>query len=241
MTKTIEDLKVGIIAVTPEGAAMAFKQLAGLSYDKYGKYRSPSLVMSARPLIRHVETLTSQDEWVGLLQDTINELVAAGADILWMPANSSHVAWDKLDMHGKRAVNMVNAAVDHIARDRGKPLLLGTTTSISEKLYLKDKAAITRAVAPNPKDQVRINDIIIKELVLGEISKTSRTYIKRLASRYAKSHGTDSLFFACTELPCFFTGKDFKLPIMDSLTIGARAVLHELNALLKPAKTRQSA
>jgi hypothetical protein len=52
----------------------------------------------SRPLIRHVETLARQDEWIGPLQDTIDEHVTACADIIWMPANSSEVGWHKLDM-----------------------------------------------------------------------------------------------------------------------------------------------
>lgn len=76
-----------------------------------------------------------------------------------------------------------------------------------------------KCARPSASDQQTIHDIIIKELVIGEISSQSRDFILNLTQKHRVADGIDSVFLACTELPCFFTETDFGIPIQDSISV----------------------
>ncbi|MBI1274127.1 MAG: hypothetical protein GC131_08620 [Alphaproteobacteria bacterium] len=206
---------IGSLAVTPEGAALAYRRLTERFYEKYGDYVSPHLLMYAQPLIQHVQNLNNTDAWVALLSDGFKKLVQGGAQIVWMPANTSHLVMDRVDTGKATFINMVDSAVNHLQHTKGKPLVLGTTLSMSDRLYFKDKERLHHCIKPNDQEQEKINTIIIKEMVLGKLSPKSKDYIKRLVANYKANNAVTSVFFACTELPCFFNSQDFGLLVDD--------------------------
>ncbi|MGB9154799.1 MAG: aspartate/glutamate racemase family protein [Alphaproteobacteria bacterium] len=221
----ITDITIGILAVTPEGGAKAYRDLTIKFYEKYGNYVSPHVLMYMQPLIQHVQNFGNEDKWTELIQQGVDKLVGSGAQLLWMPANSSHLVANRINFKGVEFVNMVDVSVASLLASGQRPLVLGTTVSMSEKLYFKDKRMSDHCTKPNAEDQSIVNDIIIKELVPGNISADSRQFIRKLVNKHQVSDGITSVFLACTELPCFFTSDELGLPVQNSIDVSADCII----------------
>lgn len=218
---------VGIIGVTPEAAANAYRDLMMKCYEVRGRYKNPSVLLYTQPLIEHVSAFGNIEKWGLLIQDAVDVLVAGGADVIWMPANSSHLVADRVDFRGREFVNMINVAEKHIASISGKVLMLGTSLSVSESLYLRNRGVVEKVVRPCSEEQDKVHDIIINELILGGVSGESRKYILDLIERYAAQEGVNSIFFACTELPYFFNARELPLPVQDSVRVSLEHLVNE--------------
>ncbi len=218
---------IGILGVTPEGASKAYRDLSIAFYRTFGNYRNPNILLYTQPLERHVTSFGQEAKWIALLQEGIDTLIRSGAELIWMPANSSHLVVGQLDFKGIPFVNMVEASIDALAQTKETPLVLGTKISVSEKLYFKDPARLSHCMRPDEGEQEKINDIIVKELVVGSLSVESSDYLHDLVKRYTDK-GADSLFLACTELPCFLEDGAFGLPEKDSISVSIGEVLKHM-------------
>ena len=182
----ITELTIGIFAVTPEGAAKAYRDLTLRFYQKYGKYVGPHILMDTQPLIYHVQSFGDEERWTALVQGGVDVLIEGGADVIWMPANSSHLVMGNIEFKPAKAINMVDSSVDFLLASPGKPLALGTNLSMSEKLYFKKPEMLERCIRPNEGDRMKVHQIILQELVLGRISNESREFIRRLVKKHAE-------------------------------------------------------
>ena len=237
----IKNSKIGIFAVTPEGASRAFRDLSLACYRTFGDYINPEIILHMQNMEDHVKNFGQKDRWTILVQDGINVLLESGCDIIWMPANSSHLVAGDIDFGGARFVNMVDNATAYLRQDKRKKLLLGTDMSISDKLYLKDKNVCAHCVIPDEAQRQEITNIVIKELILGKISKASRQYILNLVKDYAENEAVEEVFFACTELPCFFTADDFPVTVNDSISVSIVHLMEEIKAYETHTKTLRKA
>ena len=108
-------------------------------------------------------------------------------------------------------------------RPNSSLFILGTKISLSESLYLKNLPA--NCFVPKTDDIEKLNEIIVKEMVLGKLSETSRSFILNMIEENQKAHNIEHLFFACTELPYFFNNRDLPLPTLDSIQLLIKKVL----------------
>lgn len=228
----VSDIKIGILAVTAEGAAKAFRDMTVAFYEAFGAYNNPHILMNMQPLSAHVENFGDKEKWTGLVQAGFDSLRDRGAHIAWMPANSSHLVVNDLFFGDMVFVNMVDASIERMAIMKGRPLVLGTNVSLSDKLYFRDPAALKNFVRPDEDERARINEIILKELILGKMSVQSRSFVKDLVVRYRQNDNIDNLFLACTELPCFFDRNDFAVPVDDSISVGIKAVISHVQSMV---------
>ncbi len=219
----ITDTKIGILAVTAEGAAKTYRDMHIAFYDKFGAYNNPTITMTMHPLIDHVNNFGDKNKWVLLIQKGIDDLIDQNVDLICMPANSSHLVIDEIDFKDVPFINMVEEAVNHLKNTTKNTLILGTKISLSESLYLKNLPA--NCFVPKTDDIEKLNEIIVKEMVLGKLSETSRSFILNMIEENQKAHNIEHLFFACTELPCFFNNRDLPLPTLDSIQLLIKKVL----------------
>lgn len=221
--------KIGILAVTPEGATKAFRDLSIKCYQIFGEYKNPEILLYMQSLDDHVNSFGDQCVWRRLIQEGVDTLCGSGCDLIWMPANSSHLVIDEINFGQTQFVNMVNDALAYLGTRSHKTLLMGTNISISEKLYLSDRYNLEHCVSLEQADQQRINDIIVKELILGRISDNSRGFILDLIKLYKVSHGIEEVFFACTELPCFFNERELGIKVSDSISVSIESLMSHIS------------
>jgi aspartate racemase len=211
--------KIGIFAITPEGGALAFQNLNRAFYNQIGRYQNPEIILYIQPLKNHVESFGHVEQWTELLQKGIDFFKNNHVDLIWMPANSSHLVINHIDFKGIEFVNMVSHSIDFLMKKSDqKILILGTSLSLSDRLYLKNGQP-SHIIVPDDKDKEFIDKIIFNELILGEISRESRAYILEMIQSYKVRDNINSVFFACTELPCFFDKNDVNLSIYNSINV----------------------
>ncbi len=219
-------LKIGILAVTTEGASKAFKDLNNAFYKEYGKYNNPEVLMYMQPLIDHVKSFGDEDVWLELVQSGVDQLVDGGASLIWMPANSSHLVVDQVDFRGTKFVNMVEESSQLLSTEKERTLVLGTSVSMSDRLYFKEADANPNLIRLSHEEQAALDKIILDELILGFISEGSRHFIQRTIQSY-QERGVRKMFFACTELPCFFDKNEFSIATNDSICVSIDKIIKQ--------------
>ena len=81
-----------------------------------------------------------------------------------------------------------------------------------------------KMLVPTKSVRDRINNIIFKELVYGEIREESGKYL-HTQIRILGDRRCDSVVLGCTELPLIISPEGSPLPVLDSTRILSRAAL----------------
>ena len=74
---------------------------------------------------------------------------------------------------------------------------------------------------PDEKDIEIVNNVIFKELCLGNILDKSREEYQRIIS-YMKDRGAEGVILGCTEIGMLISDKDSVLPVYDTTIIHAQ-------------------
>ena len=196
---------------------------------------------SAKCIIESVEfskifKAQSQNDWNALDQQMISaakNLENAQAEVLLICANTMHLCSDAI-------AKEVDLPLIHIAEATGekikeaklkKVLLLGTKFTMERdffKAILKDKYGI-EAIIPNEEDRDVVHDVIIKELVKGEINAGSRGQYVRIIYEGIKN-GAEGVILCCTEIPLLIEPEHASIPTFNTTEIHAeKAVAFALN------------
>ena len=223
--------RIGIVAVTAEGAALCYQTICAEGYALFGPHSHPEVTMHTFSLGDYLPYVRAGD-WEGLgglLLELAGKLQRAGADFLICPANTAHLAIDLVRARSPLpwlhiAEEVTSAAV---SRRLSRLLLLGTEALMEGPVYPTQlsKKGIACEI-PDPVDRRRIDEIILGELILGRFEDSSREYIKRLI-RESGERGCDGVIFGCTEIPLLLPEAESPLPALDSTRLLARAALRE--------------
>ena len=108
--------------------------------------------------------------------------------------------------------------------------LLGTRVVMEGFLYPRQLGhlGIDHAI-PDEHERARLQDVILNELVAGEIRKESRSYVSVVVERLYQ-RGCDAVILACTELPLLITSNESVVPLLDSTRLLAKAALRRASA-----------
>ena len=226
--------KIGIVAVTADGAALCYQTICAEGSALFGPRAHPEVMLhtfSLRDYLRYVDV--GDWEAVGsLLVESARKLQRAGADFLICPANKSHLAIDLIRersplpwLHIAEEVALAAAT-----RKLTRLLLLGTEALMKGPVYpsrLSVKGIVQEI--PSPEDRRRIDAIIFEELTHGRFEERSREYVTKLI-REVGGRGCDGVILGCTELPLLLSEADSPLPALDSTRLLARAALREAAA-----------
>jgi hypothetical protein len=90
---------------------------------------------------------------------------------------------------------------------------------------------------PEKDERVRIDEIILDELVRGRFEERARSFLVAVIAR-GKRRGADGVVLGWTEIPLLISEDDSPLPILDSTRILARAALARRSVNRRPRRTR---
>ena len=79
-------------------------------------------------------------------------------------------------------------------------------------------------LVPGPDDRRVVDDIIYKELVVGEIRPESRTAYSDVIARLV-AQGAQAVILGCTEIMLLVSERDSAVPLFDTTTIHAIAAV----------------
>ena len=175
----------------------------------------------------------------GRLDDLANYLVAglralerAGADFVFMAANTPHIVFNELQGRSKiPLLSIVHATTEH-AKSLGvkRAGLFGTGFTMRASFYPEgfERAGIT-LVRPKAEEQDCIHRKYIDELLKNKFLPESREELVRIALRMKEQDQIEALVLAGTELPLLLRGSaNMELQVLDTTLIHVEAIVKEL-------------
>ena len=79
-------------------------------------------------------------------------------------------------------------------------------------------------VLPEEHERSRLHHIIGTELIRGQYTSPSRSYVREMIESLA-ARGTEAVILGCTELPLLLADEQSVLPLLDSTRLLAKAAL----------------
>lgn len=220
---------IGILACSPEGAALCYQTICRLASEVMGQHSYPEISMHNHPLGDYMDFIY-KDKWNGvkdLMLSSAEKLQKAGADFLICPDNTVHQVFDEVESKSPLPLLHIAREVAMEAKTLGykKSGILGTEYLLTGPVYpdAYEKTGL-ECIIPSLAVRERINKIIFSELVYGKINKESKKYLQTQI-RILKGQDCDSVVLGCTEIPLIVKPRDSRLPVLDSTRILAKAAL----------------
>ena len=218
---------IGIVAGTADGAALCYRTLCHEAEPVHDRQAQPEITLHALPLEAYLASIDAED-WVGvaaLMSRSASILAQAGAELIVCPNNTLHRAFDFVRspvpwLHIATAVGA--EAIRQGFRQVG---LLGTRVVMEGTVYqpILEQSGI-EIVVPHARERIELDRIIRTELIRGTYLPQSRQYVEDVISTMA-SNGADAVILGCTELPLLLPNARYRLPLLDSTRLLAKAAL----------------
>jgi aspartate racemase len=220
---------IGIVACSPEGAALCFRTICQEGEQYLGVYGYPEVSMHAHSFADYMRRIDA-DDWAGvgdLMLSSATNLVRAGADFVICPDNTIHRSLPLIEGRSPLPWLHIADVVANEAVERGYRCvgLLGTRWLVESEVY--PNALTARGVSymrPETAEREEINRIIMCELVKGVFTPGAVGYHQRVIARM-KEQGCDAVVLGCTEIPLIMNDQNSALPTLDSTRLLAREAL----------------
>ncbi|MBL8759004.1 MAG: amino acid racemase [Phycisphaerae bacterium] len=214
---------IGIVAVSPEGTALCYRDIFRRASAIMGDQGHPVVTLHSEPLEHYIQALL-RDDWhtIGeLLRKSAKVLAAAGAEFCITPDNvmqhgvhiaqvGSPIPWltmtdlvaDRIVADGRKSVGVIGT----------KMVMFGSTYQTT--LGLKG----VKVLAPDAHDADAIDAIVFRELIHGEIVEASRKRVLDAIASLA-SRGAEGVVLGCSEAPLLISEANSPLPIYDAVAL----------------------
>jgi aspartate racemase len=220
---------IGIVAVSPEGAALFYRQIARHAAEHLAPKDHPRLSLHNEPLALYIEALNAQDWHTigGLLSKSAVALARCGAQFCLTPDNAiqhgihlaevgSPIPW----------VTMTDLVAQAIVQDgRKKVGLIGTKAVTYGSAYqttLGLKGVVV--LAPEPDEADFMNHVIFDELIFGIINPQSTQRVLAIIQHLA-DRGCEGVILGSSETPLMINADNCGLPIYDSVDLLAQGAV----------------
>jgi aspartate racemase len=218
---------IGILAGTAEGAALCYRTICREAEGIMGRHAHPEITMHTFSLRTYLDLIERKD-WsaiAALLSESSAKLSNGGADFIICPNNTLHLAYHQV-ISSIPWLHLAEVVAEEAAqRGYRRVAVLGTRLLMEGPVYAErlDKAGIEQ-ILPEADDRTRIQDIILTELIRGQVTRQSQIYLYDAISRM-NAGGCEAVILGCTELPLLIGEEDPALPILDSTRLLARAAV----------------
>lgn len=224
-----ENGHIGIAAVSPEGAALCYREIFRHASRECPGRLPPRVTIHNEPLPTYIEFVRA-DDWEGvarLLLRSVDVLKKAGADFVLTPDNAvqhgvmiaeheSPLPW--LTMPDLVAGELIDAGHQTVG-------ILGTR-------YVTQGSAYQTALGlkgiklqvPDEDDAAELDRIVFQELIHGTIKDQSKQAIASIASSF-KERGSGALIVAASELGLILERIDSPLPLFDAAELLAQGAV----------------
>ncbi|MCH5222092.1 MAG: amino acid racemase [Muribaculaceae bacterium] len=226
--------KIGLIGgMGPESTIPYYKGIVHGVQQKVGKPYFPNMTIESVDLFHVVELCRDRkyDELCEYFLDAIDNLVKAGADIVALTANTSHIVFDEvLKKSPVPLISIVEATCREAKRRGYKNLgLIGTIFTMTEDFF---KSAFLRndidIVVPTEVEMAYINSKIYDELEYGITREATVQKFVEIVGRMKADDGIDAIILGCTELPLILSDANSPVPCLDTMQIHIKELIEEM-------------
>ena len=220
---------IGIAAVSPEGAALFYRQVFRQASHSGGSGLPPRVSLHNEPLPLYIEAVQKQD-W-----HAVGELLRKSAEILYRSGAEFCLSPDNAVQHGIHLaesgspipwLTMPGLVARAVETDRRKVVgLIGTrmvTTGSTYQTHLGLRGI--QVLVPEPDEIEETDRIIFQELVYGEIRPKSQVTALRIIDNLARK-GCEAVILGSSEAPLLVGQENCHLPIYDAAEILAKGAV----------------
>ncbi len=220
---------IGIVAVSPEGAALFYRQIFRQAAHLLEPHQHPRVSLHSEPLAMYIDAVRAND-WhaVGdLLRRSAEILARTGADFCLTPDNAVqhgvHLAESGSPIPWITMPDLVARAVENDARKIVG--LLGTKMVTSGSTYQTHLGIRgIQVLTPEPEEAEQMDRIIFQELIYGTINPKSQTRVLEIIGNFA-DRGCQGVILASSEAPLLVTQTNSRLPLYDAADLLAQGAV----------------
>lgn len=199
---------IGIVGVSPEGAALAHRLLYRRAAAMAPDATHPRVTLHNEPLALYIEAVRRED-WHGvgdLLRRSANILADAGAEFCFTPDNAVHHGIHLAESGSKIPwLAMTDLVAERVAADGRKVVgVIGTKIVMTGSTYQTHLGLRgVQALAPLAAEIDELDAIIFGELIYGRIRPESRRRALEIVAGL-QQRGCEALILAASEAPLLF-------------------------------------
>jgi len=227
--------RIGLIGgMSWESTAVYYRLLNQRHAATHGPWTQPPLLLDSIDFAE-LARLQRDGDWdssATMLVGSARRLVAGGAEVIAICANTMHVAAPQVqDAIGQaHLVNLVDVVAETVkARGDSSVALLGTMYTMELGFYSDGlQAHGLEVVLPNDDQRVELQRIVYDELTQGRFIESSRIELEHIAASCIE-RGADVAALCCTEFGLLLSPETSSVALIDS------TVLH-VDALLEAAR-----
>ncbi len=221
--------RVGIVAVSPEGAALCYRQIFRHASRLLSPDEHPVVCLHNLPLAGYVRAVRAGDwETVGgLLRESADVLASCGAEVCFTPDNAvqhgvhlasatSPVPW----------LNMTELVAKALERDRREVVgVIGTSVVTKGSAYQTHLGMQgIKVVAPSDEDVAALDEVIYGELAYGRVTSEAKRSVLGVIEAL-RDRGCDGVILGCSEAPLVVGSDESALPVYDASDILAEGAV----------------
>jgi aspartate racemase len=222
---------IGLIGgMSWESTVVYYQQINRLTAAQNGGLCSAPILLHSFDFA-HIVTLQQQGKW-GMLADNLAGaavgLEQAGAGCLAICTNTMH----KVAAEVQAAVSIplidIRDVTGKAARRQSmrRVGLLGTRYTMEQeffRIYLCQEWGL-EVIVPPPDDLDTVHEVIFGELCQGIVRAESRAQLVTLMEQMA-ARGAEGIILGCTELMLLLCSDDSPVPLLDTTTLHAQALV----------------
>jgi len=221
---------IGILGgMTPESTVTYYQHIVHSWQRRHGDHRYPEIVICSLSF-QQIEDWMEAGHWDDIervLVDGVRRLAAAGAEVGVVATNTMHLLFDRLAAASSiPLLSIVDATAQAVtAAGLSTVGLLGTRFTMEKPFYADGLARHGVATLIPEKDaREDIHRVIMQELSMGDLRESSRRrYLAIVDALVAR--GAQGIVLGCTEIPLLVRPEHTPVPLFDTATLHAEAVL----------------
>lgn len=225
---------IGIVGVSPEGAAIFYRQLTRHAGRLLPPNQQPRVSLHNEPLHLYIDAIRAGD-WHGvarLLRRSAELLARCGADVCMTPDNAVQHAVQLAEVGSPIPwIAMTDLVSQAIAGDRRKVVgVIGTklvTRSSTYQMPLGIRGI--QVLSPNDEEAELLEQIIYGELIFGSARPESRSAVVQVIRNLA-GQGCEGVILGSSEASLLVTPENSVLPLYDPTEVLAEAAVRRAQA-----------
>jgi aspartate racemase len=218
---------IGIVGVSPEGAALFYRQIMREAAIVLPANEQPRITLHNEPLETYIAAIRN-DDWIlvgKLLRRSAELLARCGADFCLTPDNAVQHGVQLAEVGSPIPwLTMTELVAEAVANDSRRVVgIIGTKMVMNSSTYQTHLGLRgVQVLAPIEDHADRIDQIIFNELVYGQTRPESRLAVLSAISDLAL-RGCEGVILASSEASLLVTRDNSPLPVYDSSEVLAVA------------------
>ncbi|MFV5515930.1 aspartate/glutamate racemase family protein [Acinetobacter gerneri] len=223
--------KLGLIGgIGPESTILYYQKIVYGLQSKIGNKFFPNIVIESLNVFDVLNFCENKDHdgLIKYLMVGINNLIAAGAQVIALTGNTPHIVFEQLKLAS--TVPLISIIESTCAKAQSENYfkigLLGTKFTMQEDFFKKpflDKDI--QVIIPSESELLHIDKKIANELEHGLVFENTQFEFLNIIKRMQDENGIQAIVLGCTELPLLFHNINLPIPVLDTLDLHIQSLI----------------